>query len=582
MCSVGGLMETTSPELTASNPFRRFARRVARLAKEPVLFASILVIFSLLAVFIIYPIVMVLLKSLTSAEHPGLEVYRNLLSSSYVRSSLYNSLSMGAAAAFLSCVVGFLFAYAVTRTDIPFKGFFNLMAIVPIISPPFLGAVSVLLLFGSNGLITSKLLGIYNYPIYGFKGLLFAQVVTFFPVAYLTLKGVLESISPTLEDAALDLGSSRSQVFRKVTLPLALPGIASALLVIFIESLADFGNPLVLAGSNFPTLSVQAYLQITGMYDLPGGAALSVILLIPSITAFVVQKYWVEKRKYVTVTGKPTNTAIKGVSTTTKWVLFGVCAFIAGVVLLFYGVIFAGAFAKLWGIDPSFTLRNFDYVWSVGREAIMDTLIIAGISTPISGLLGMAIAFLVVRKNFPGKKAMDFISMLSFALPGTVVGIGYILAFNKRPFMLTGTLAILVLNFIFRYFPVGIQAGVATLRQVDASIEEAASNLGAGTEKTFTKVTLPLIAPAFFSALVFAFVRAMTAISAAVFLVSADWNLMTVQILNQVNSGRLGAAAAFSVVLIGIIVAAMIIIRLVVDKLLGIRYQARFQGGGYK
>lgn len=575
-------METTRSVFPAGGSLRRFARRIARLSKEPVLFASILVIFALLAVFIIYPIVMVLLKSLTSSEQPGLEVYKTLLSSSYVRSSLYNSLGMGAAAAFLSCVVGFLFAYAVTRTDIPFKGFFNLMAIVPIVSPPFLGAVSVLLLFGSNGLITSKLLGIYNYPIYGFKGLLFAQVVTFFPVAYLTLKGVLESISPTLEDAALDLGSSRTQVFRKVTLPLALPGIASALLVIFIESLADFGNPLVLAGSNFPTLSVQAYLQITGMYDLPGGAALSVVLLIPSITAFVIQKYWVEKRKYVTVTGKPTNTAIKGVSRAAKWALFGVCAFIAGIVILFYGVIFAGAFAKLWGIDPSFTLRNFDYVWSVGREAIMDTLIIAGISTPISGLLGMAIAFLVVRKNFPGKKAMDFISMLSFALPGTVVGIGYILAFNKRPFMLTGTLAILVLNFIFRYFPVGIQAGVATLRQVDASIEEAASNLGAGTEKTFTKVTLPLIAPAFFSALVFAFVRAMTAISAAVFLVSADWNLMTVQILNQVNSGRLGAAAAFSVVLIGIIVAAMIIIRLVVDKLLGIRYQARFQGGGYK
>ena len=575
-------METKAAITFEGTPLRRFMRRLARLAKEPVLLASILVIFALLALFIIYPVVMVLIKSFTSAEHPGIEVYKTLLSSSYVRSSLYNSLSMGAAAALLSCVVGFLFAYAVTRTDMPFKGFFNFMAIVPIVSPPFLGAVSVLLLFGSNGLITSKLLGIYNYPIYGFKGLLFAQVVTFFPVAYLTLKGVLESISPTLEDAALDLGSSRLQVFGKVTLPLALPGIASALLVIFIESLADFGNPLVLAGSNFPTLSVQAYLQITGMYDLPGGAALSVVLLIPSITAFMLQKYWVEKRKYVTVTGKPTSTTIKSVSSGTKWALFGLCLFVAGVVILFYGVIVAGAFAKLWGIDPSFTLRNFEYVWGVVREAIMDTLLIAGISTPISGLLGMAIAFLVVRKSFPGKNAMDFISMLSFALPGTVVGIGYILAFNRRPFLLTGTLAILVLNFVFRYFPVGIQAGVATLRQVDASIEEAAANLGAGTEKTFAKVTLPLIAPAFFSAPVFAFVRAMTAISAAVFLVSADWNLMTVQILYQVNSGRLGAAAAFSVVLIGIIVVAMVVIRLVVDKLLGIRYQARFQGGGFR
>lgn len=554
----------------------RVWRQVVRLSKEPALLATILAVFVLLALFIVYPIVMVAVRSLSSPDAPGLAIYGKMMSSSYVRRSLYNSLLMGGVSAILSCAVGFLFAYVVTRTDAPFRGFINFMAIVPIVSPPFLGAVSVLLLFGANGLITSKLLGIYNYPIYGFKGLLFAQVVTFFPVAYLTLKGVLESISPTLEDAALDLGASRWSVFRRVTLPLALPGIASALLVIFIESLADFGNPLILAGSDFPTLSVQAYLQITGMYDLPGGAALSVILLIPSITAFVVQKYWVDRRKYVTVTGKPTSTTIKSVSKTVKWVLFGLCLAVAGVIVLFYGVIVAGSFARLWGIDPSFSLKNYQYVWGVGSEAIRDTLAVAATSTPISGILGMIIAFLVVRKHFPGKRAMDFVSMLSFALPGTVVGIGYILAFNRKPILLTGTLAILVLNFVFRYFPVGIQAGVATLRQIDPSIEEAAANLGASSATTFRKITLPLIAPAFFSALVFAFVRAMTAISAAVFLVSADWNLMTVQILNQVNSGRLGAAAAFSVILIGIIVVAMALIRLVVDKLLGIKYQARF------
>ncbi len=554
----------------------RLWRQTVRLSKEPALLSSIIVIFALLAVFIVYPIAMVAVRSFASTDTPGLGMYSKLMSSPYVRRSLYNSLTMGAASAAISCAVGFVFAYTVTRTDVPLKGFLNFMAIVPIVSPPFLGAVSVLLLFGANGLITSKLFGIYNYPIYGFRGLLFAQVVTFFPVAYLTLKGVLESISPILEDAAMDLGASRLEVFSKVTLPLALPGIASALLVIFIESLADFGNPLILAGSDFPTLSVQAYLQITGMYDLPGGAALSVVLLIPSVTAFVVQKYWVDKRKYVTVTGKPTSTAIKSVSKPVKWVLFGACMAVVGVVLLFYGVIVAGSFAKLWGIDPSFSLKNYQYVLGVGSEAIRDTLVVAALSTPISGLLGMAIAFLVVRKSFPGKRAMDFISMLSFALPGTVVGIGYISAFNRRPILLTGTLAILVLNFVFRYFPVGIQAGVATLRQVDPSIEEAAANLGADSPTTFRKITLPLMAPAFFSALVFAFVRAMTAISAAIFLVSADWNLMTVQILNQVNSGRLGAAAAFSVILVGVIVAAMALIRLVVDKALGIRYQARF------
>ncbi len=174
--------------------------------------------------------------------------------------------------------------------------------------------------------------------------------------------------------------------------------------------------------------------------------------------------------------------------------------------------------------------------------------------------MGMLIAFLVVRTSFPGKGLIEFTSILNFTVPGTVIGIGYILAFNRPPLLLMGTLSILVLNFVFRYIPVGIQSGIAVLRQIDPSIEEAAQNLGADRITTFRKVTLPIIAPAFFSGLVFAFVRAMTAISAAIFLVSANWNLLTVQILNQVGSGRLGVAAAFSVILVIIVAAAMAVI----------------------
>jgi iron(III) transport system permease protein len=200
------------------------------------------------------------------------------------------------------------------------------------------------------------------------------------------------------------------------------------------------------------------------------------------------------------------------------------------------------------------------YAFGVGLGTIRDTLIVALWSTPLSGFLGMLIAFLVVRTSFPGKGLMEFTSILNFAVPGTVIGIGYILAFNRPPLMLMGTLAILVLNFVFRYIPVGIQSGIAVLRQIDPSIEEAAQNLGADRMTTFRKVTLPIIAPAFFSGLVFAFVRAMTAISAAIFLVSANWNLLTVQVLNQVGSGRLGVAAAFSVILVVIVVTAMAVI----------------------
>jgi iron(III) transport system permease protein len=468
---------------------------------------------------------------------------------------------MGGLTAVIGTAVGFAFALAVTRADVPLKRLLHIVAIVPIVSPPFIGALAIIMLFGNNGFVTWNLLRIQNFPIYGFRGLMIAQVVTFFPVAYLTLRGVLASINSTLEDAALDLGGSRLKVFARVTLPLAVPGIASAMLVLFIETLADFGNPLILAGSRFPILSVQAYLEITGMYDLPKGAGLSLLLLVPSITAWLLQKYWVDRKRYVTITGKPTASSVKIISPAARVILLAFCLLVAALVCLIYASILWGATAKVWGNDNTLTLQHFAYVFGVGFKAVRDTLTIAGLSTPAAGLLGMVIAFLVMRKRFPGRRFMEFTSMLSFAVPGTVIGIGYILAFNRAPLVLTGTLTILLLNFVFRYIPVGIESGVAILRQIDPAIEEAAVDLGADARTTFSRITLPMIVPAYFSGLVFAFVRAMTAISAAIFLVSSRWNLMTVQIMSQVESGRLGAAAAFSVILVALVFGAIFLIR---------------------
>lgn len=541
-----------------------------RLVREPLLLLAVLFIFVLLYVFIVLPLVRVFQVSLVTGDNPW-QLYIDLFSNWYMRSALTNSLLTGAISAIGAVLVGFILAYTVVKVDIPFKRFFDFMGILPIISPPFVFSLSILLLFGNNGIVTYKIFGIRNFPIYGLNGLVLAQVVTFFPVAYMALKGVLQAIDPSMEDAARDLGASRWQVFRRTTLPLAIPGIASAMLVVFIEALADFGNPLVLAGSRFPTLAVQAYLQVTGMYDLAGGAALAMVLLLPSVSAFLLQKYWVSRKQYVTITGKPTTSSLKSVSSVAKWVLFAFSVFVSLIVLSFYAVIIVGAFSKAWGSDYSLTLRNFQYVLSVGTKTIKDTVTIALISTPISGILGMFIAFLAVRKKFFGRQAIEFVSLLSYALPGTVIGIGYILAFNTRPLLLTGTLAILVAMFVFRYVPVGIQNGIAALKQIHPSIEEAATDLGASSATVFRRITLPLISPAFFSGLVYAFVRAMTAISAAIFLVSAKWNLMTVQILNQVDSGRLGAAAAFSLILVAIVIVAIASIRFILTRVLGLR-----------
>lgn len=533
------------------------------LLKQPVLLLTIILIFLLLVIFIIYPLVKVFAVSLTdSSGKLDLSTYIEVLSNPYFRKGFVNSLIVAALTAIFGTAVGYLFAYTINRTDIPLKSFLRTVAVLPVIFPPFIGALSIIMLFGSNGLITSRLLGIRSVSIYGLPGLMIAQVLCFFPVAFITLDGVLSTISPTLEDAAFNLKANRWQVFTKVVFPLSIPGIASTMLVLFIESLADFGNPLILAGSKFPILSVQAYLQITGMYDTRSGSALAIWLLIPSLIAFFLQKYWVSKKKYFTVTGKPTISVVKSVSEGVKWFLFTVCMIIVGFILLIYGVIFWGAFVEAWGANNNFTLENFKYIFDVGSRAIKGTLTIAAISTPISAFLGMVIAFLLVRKFFPGKQLMEVFSLLSFAVPGTVIGIGYILAFNTKPLILTGTLTILVANFVFRYMPVGIQAGVALLNQVDPSIEEAAYTLRADNKQVFTKVTLPLITPAFFSALVFSFVRAMTAISAAIFLVSSKWNLITVQILSQTESGRLSEACAFSVLLILIITSFILILKI--------------------
>jgi iron(III) transport system permease protein len=536
-------------------------RQIELMARDPLLAVLVGLLFLSLTVFVVYPLAAVLARSFQNEQgSPSLENYVRFLRYGYLWSALWNSVLVGAVTAGAGVILGYAAAFALVRTKIRAKKLLHVLFILPIISPPFTSALSTLMLLGANGLITRKLLGIPNYNIYGLKGVILSQVFTFAPVAYLTLRGVLDSLNPTLEDAAMNVGAGRWQTFRKVTLPLSLPGIASAFLVVFIESLADFGNPLVLAGSRFPMLSTQAYLEITGSFNLPLGAALAAVLMIPSVTAFAIQRYWLQKRQYTTVTGKPVSSSSKLVSRNARLGLTLFVSVFGAFILLFYGTILAGAFTRVWGYNYELTLRHFIYAFSVGLDTLWDTLVVALLSTPLSGLMGMLIAFLVVRFRFPGKGAMEFVSILNFAVPGTVVGIGYILAFNRPPLLLIGTLAILVLNFVFRYVPVGIQSGIAVLRQIDPSIEEAARNLGADGLTTFRKVTLPLIAPAFFSGLVFAFVRAMTAISAAIFLVSAHWNLLTVQILNQVGSGRLGVAAAFSVILIAIVLAAIAVI----------------------
>ncbi len=538
---------------------------IKRIVKEPVLLLSILILFYLLVVFVIFPIFQVFKTSLVDEGKLSFSNDLQVLQQSYYIQPFINSMILGILTATIGTFVGFVFAYAITRTPIKGKKFLRLVATFPIVSPPFVVALACILLFGRSGIFA----GFFG-NIYGLKGLVLVEVIAYAPTAFLALVGVLKAIDPALEEASLDLGASRARVFSTVTLPLATPGLVSAWLLIFIQSIADFGNPMIISG-NFSVLSVQAYLQITGMYDLSRGATLAILLLIPTVIAFYIQKRLMEKKSFVTVTGKPTSATIKNLEWYIKLPVYSLCAIFTGLVILFYGMVVYGSFQTLWGVDHTFTLNNYVEMWASGKDYIFDSLILASIATPITGFLGMFVAFLITRKKFPGRNLMEFSSMLTFAVPGTVVGIGYVLAFNKAsallPFALTGTGAIIVILLVFRNMPVGIRNGVAALQQIDPSIEEASIDLGADSGKTFRKITLPMITPAFFSGLVFSFVRSMTAISAIIFVVSGRWNLITVAVLGFVDNSQYSQAAAMSLLLIGIVLIALALIKAITDRL---------------
>lgn len=520
--------------------------------RDPALIPAIATIWTALGVFVLYPLLRLIAITFFADGRFSAASVARVFTNWYDRLAFINSLRLGIAVAIVGTFLGFLFAYAVTRLSLPktLKWFLSAVTVLPLVSPPFTSSIAITLSLGPRGFLLN-LIRLPDLNIYGFWGTLISETLTYFPVAFLTLSAILAAIDPNVEDAALSLGSSRLRVFWTVTLPLAVPGIANALLLLFASSLADFATPLVLAGHTFPVLPTQAYLQITGLYDLKGGAALSFVLLIPALAVYLTQRYWVGRRNYVTVSGKVgARTSIKGLGRAAEALVLAIVFSIALFILLLYSIIFLGSLVRVWGVDYSLTLENYSYVFSTGAKAIKDTLLIALTAMPIGGVLAVAIGYLTSRKSFPGSKAMEFISLLNYTLPGTVVGIAYVIAFNSGPIILTGTMAILVAAYAFRYDATGIRSTVASLQQIDGSLEEASLSLGASSFATFRKVTLPLIVPAFVAGLRFLFTRAMTAISATIFLVSVHWTLLTTRILECITELQFAQAAAFSVVLI--------------------------------
>ena len=511
-----------------------------------------------MGVFVVYPLVRLLGVTFWVDGHFTFENLKPFLDNWYDRRAIVNSIVLATAVGLTGTIIGFIFAFAVTRLSMPawLKFAISAVTLLPLISPPFTSSIALTLSLGPNGILL-QFFGLDNFNFYGFWGTYISETLTYFPIAFMTLTTILLRIDPNLEDAAYSLGSSPFNVFRTVTFPLAAPGLANAFLLVFSCSLADFATPQVLGGHSFPVLPTQAYLQITGMYDFKGGAALSFLLIIPALIVYGLQNFWVSRRSFVTVTGKAGGrSSIKGPGPLITAVVLGTVTFISAFVLYLYSIILIGSLIKVWGVDNSLTFENYHYVFTFGSKAIKDTLIIACVGTPIGGLLAVLIGYVTKWLKVQGHKTLETISLLNYTLPGTVVGIAYIIAFNDKPIVLTGTVYILIAAYVFRYSSAGIRNVIASLTQIDPSIEEASTSLGASSAYTFWKITVPLVLPAVMAGMKYLFIHSMTAISATIFLVSVHWSLITTRILECMTELQFAQACAFSIVLIIIVFIA--------------------------
>ena len=434
---------------TRSSPFNSLVRRYRELrliAQDPVLLIGLIITGAFMLAFVIWPLARVIVQGFFIPEGKpdagafNLDQFARYVDPEFVVQYwqiFIWTIEMGVLTAIGSTALGFLFAYTVVRCNIPFKRVVHAITLLPTISPPFAIALAAILLFGRSGLVTKDVLHIQFKPgvndIYGLDGLVFVQIITFFSVAYLIIRGLLERIDPSMEEAALSLGASKWHIFRTITLPLLTPGIAASFLLMFVEALADLGNPIFIGG-NVTVLSTQIWIAVNGEFNQQKGAALSLILLLPTLTVYILQRYWVSRKSYISVTGKPTGGGVGFVKEPLiRWTFIALTLLVLALVLALYAAIFLGSITKLWGIDYTLDLSHYGRMFAAGLTAILDTTFLSALATPIAGIAGMVIAYLVVRKTFTGKEALDFASNLGGAVPGTILGIGYIIAFIQAP-----------------------------------------------------------------------------------------------------------------------------------------------------
>ncbi len=563
--------------------------------------SSIGLVIAIVATFVFFPVLQILASALQDNEgFYSLGAFLSKLSSDKIWGlgcltanvscgAAWNSLALATLVGIGTTCLGLAFALVATRSKWKYRRLLRTLTVLPIITPPFVIGLAIIMLFGLSGTVTTFVADLVGVTptrwIYGLPGIWIAQMLAYTPIAFLVLIGVVEGVSPALEEAAQTLRAGNWKTFQTVSLPLMRPGLANAFLLGFIESMADFGNPMVLGG-NYDVLSTEIFFAIVGAQNDQGMAAvLATVLLSFTLGAFFIQRRWLGHRSFTTVTGKGDPGIPIELPLRIRHPIYAITLGWTAMTLIIYGMIIFGGFVEVWGLDHSFTFNHYSNAFSFhftndgiswtgsAWNSFWTTITIASIAAPLTAAIGLLTAYLLVRQVFTGKQVFEFGTMLSFAIPGTVIGVSYIIAFNVPPFELTGTGVILVICFVFRNMPVGVRAGIAAMSQLDKSLDEASLTLGASSWYTLRRVIMPLLRPAIVAALVYSFVRAMTAISAVIFLVSAEYDMATSYIIGRVENNDYGLAIAYSSVLILVMLVAVVVVQLLVgERKLG--YQA--------
>ncbi|SKC47676.1 ABC transporter permease [Maledivibacter halophilus] len=517
-------------------------------------------IYCILVIFIAYfaflPIISVIIHGINSGDNIGI-TYDNFKRSLYY---LKCSLGVSVLVTILATTFGLIVSFTLKRINFKGRGIFRVLALLPLINPPFVGSIAFIMLFGRNGLITHKILGLNISP-YGWQGIVFIQTLGLGSLAYILISSSIQKLDISLEEGARNLGASEKTILFTVTLPLMVPEISSAALLVFLASMADFSTPLIIGG-DFQTLASDLYIQITGLYNMQTASVSGIFLLIPCIFAFVLQRYYVQKRTYFTENTSSDDIEYKDIKPLIKYILVTISIVFIGFVCLKYIFIIIGAFTKQWGYNYTFTLSHFKSVFNRNLLPFINSVKLAFFVALISSFIGVLLAYLLHSKRLFLKSFVDFIAVIPAAVPGILFGIGYLVTFkypilgvgrfifkDMKPVILLGTGIIIYIICIARYLNIGLRSGYALLKHLNPDIEKASHNLGAGEVKTFFTIMMPLLKEAFFAAFFKNFSTTMTTLGAIIFLLLPKNKVAVQQIFQIITSSAMGEAAAMALLL---------------------------------